>query len=452
MKKILFLIGCFLLFSLKAQATHNKSGEISYVQIGDKTIECTITTYTNTFGTGIADRDSLEILWGDGESEIIRRVNGSPINGIPSGEIIGPGIRMNKYIQTHTYDNFGDYIISMTDPNRNFGILNVNYGASVDVPFHLETAFKLSSFGFDNSPIVLIKPIDVGNTGGYMHIPNAYDIDGDSLSYRLIVPLQAHNDPVPGYVSLEEIALSEGSIFEFDEATGLLYWDSPSTPGEYAVAMEILSYRNGVQVGRMVRDMQILISFSDIPQPNVEINTAYEERVIHDVGVGDVVEIQFDVEGVQEIELIASSELLDEANTNAEFELIDEDTGLLTWTVAEHNVRPNPYNLVIGGRYNSGIVNYKLFRFSTINSWNNIDEITLDRTLRVYPNPCKDFIHLDFRETVLAPKKYQLLNAIGKIVDQGEIITNETINTSNFKAGIYFLKVEGREAYKVIVD
>ena len=50
-----------LLLTQPLLATHNRAGEITYVQIDDQTIRATITTYTKT-SSQAADRDSLEIF------------------------------------------------------------------------------------------------------------------------------------------------------------------------------------------------------------------------------------------------------------------------------------------------------------------------------------------------------------------------------------------------------
>ena len=62
---------CFLLLLIIlpffSSATHNRSGEMTYRQIGQNTIELTNTTYTKTSGQSAqADRDRLDVDWGDG--------------------------------------------------------------------------------------------------------------------------------------------------------------------------------------------------------------------------------------------------------------------------------------------------------------------------------------------------------------------------------------------------
>ncbi|MBK8112548.1 MAG: hypothetical protein IPK46_20670 [Saprospiraceae bacterium] len=71
-----FLIaGLALLFVSNLNATHNRAGEITYQQIGPLTIRMTITTYTKESSIA-ADRDSLEVFWGDGLSQWVQRSNG----------------------------------------------------------------------------------------------------------------------------------------------------------------------------------------------------------------------------------------------------------------------------------------------------------------------------------------------------------------------------------------
>ena len=106
----------FILFSIcfgfEAMATHNRAGEITYIQIGPLTIEATITTYTKASSTA-ADRDSLEICWyNGGPCQWVQRANGN-------GELLPNDTKYNYYVATFTYPGPGHYTISMNDPNRN---------------------------------------------------------------------------------------------------------------------------------------------------------------------------------------------------------------------------------------------------------------------------------------------------------------------------------------------
>lgn len=169
---LLFLV----LYSQSAMATHNRAGEITYIQTGPLSIFATITTYTKA-SSGPADRDSLEICWGDGNCQWIARVNGpdNDNNGVPDGELLPNDTKVNYYTASYTYPGQTRYTISMTDPNRNGDILNVNPPNSDNVPFHLETTvtfFNLSTDGLNNSPVLLQPPIDIACTNKiFIHNP-----------------------------------------------------------------------------------------------------------------------------------------------------------------------------------------------------------------------------------------------------------------------------------------
>jgi hypothetical protein len=113
----------FILFTAiltPAWATHQRAGEITFTRLSELKYEVTIITYTQAYS--LADRNELELLWGDGTSSILPRSNGpsgyTPA-GYPSdhiGEIIGPAsdsIRKNIYIGQHTYAGPATYLITL---------------------------------------------------------------------------------------------------------------------------------------------------------------------------------------------------------------------------------------------------------------------------------------------------------------------------------------------------
>ncbi len=67
-------------------------------------------------------------------------------------------------------------------------------------------------------------------------------------------------------------------FFGIDEFTGELRWDTPLLQGEYNVAFMVEEWRQGVKVGSVVRDMQILIGACNNNPP--EISTISDTCVI----------------------------------------------------------------------------------------------------------------------------------------------------------------------------
>ncbi len=268
-------------------ATHNRAGEITYKQISSLGIEITIITYTKASSTA-ADRDSLEVSWGDGSMEFVKRDNSKTKFEVND-------IKVNYYIAKHTYPGVATYSVSFLDPNRVGGILNVNYPNSIDIPFFITTTFTLLDMqfqGFNNSVILLQPPVDIGCVNKpFIHNPNAYDADGDSLAYELTAPLQGLNTPVPQYKFPDEIGTSVDNSFTINPLTGEIRWNSPKLQGEYNIAIRIKEYRNGRLINVILRDMQILIRACQNEPPIITADEEFcviaGEKISLEIGVDD---------------------------------------------------------------------------------------------------------------------------------------------------------------------
>lgn len=255
---ISFLSCLMVLLPVTAFATHNRAGEIIYEQIGNLRVRATIITYTKASSVD-ADRDSLQMEWGDGTRQFVVRSNGGG-----EGVFIGNDTKYNLYVSEHTYPSISQFTMSVTDPNRNAGILNVNPPNSENIPFHIETTFTLLNpqfQGYNSSPILLQPPIDVGCVGQiFIHNPNAFDDhDQDSIAYELIVPKQFVQSDVPNYLYPNQVAPGPNNNIGLNPVTGDFVWNSPQLAGEYNIAILIKEYRQGILINSMIRDMQILI-------------------------------------------------------------------------------------------------------------------------------------------------------------------------------------------------
>ncbi len=250
-------------------ATHQRSGEITYIHISGLIYEFTIITYT--FAPSPADRPELDIKWGDGTTSTLQRVNGPPgynpagIWVAHVGEIVGPNIRKNVYIGRHTYPGASTYIVSLEDPNRNAGVINIPN--SVDVPFYIETILTINPLlGKNNSPQLLLPPIDNACVGyPFMHNTGAFDPDGDSLSFKLVTCKGLNGNPIPGYT----IPTASTSL-TVDPISGELRWINPTMLGEYNLAILVEEWRMGRKIGSVVRDLQVIVGTCDNnPNPPV---------------------------------------------------------------------------------------------------------------------------------------------------------------------------------------
>ena len=349
MKRLLFFLLITFGMVVTVNATHNRAGEITYRHISGLTYEITVTTYTKGSSTQ-ADRCELEFRFGDGDIDTVQRINGPASNNCPNGGVvISPptqdDLKKNIYQTTHTYPGPAIYVISVQDPNRNAGILNIPN--SVNVTFYIESELYISAFaGVNNSPTLNNDPIDKGCVSvPYYHNPGAIDPDGDSLVYSFEDCLGLNGVDIFGYKLPDQIFPGPNNNISIDQNTGTVTWDSPQAQGEYNICIKIEEYRNGQKIGTVIRDMQITIGFCNNNPPFIEP---------HDVicvTAGDFLDLPivgWDPDG-DLVELTAVGEPLILANNPATFNqpvsAIDTVVENFQWQTDCDQIRFKPYTM-----------------------------------------------------------------------------------------------------------
>lgn len=338
MRKLFFVV-LLLMMVVPAWATHQRAAEITYEWKGGNAYEFTLTCYTYTPSQAGIQRDSLLVMWGDGFGDYVPRV---------VYQLLGDDYTLNVYKMIHNYSSSGTYVISMEDPDRNYGVVNVPN--SVSVPMYIESELVINPFlGYNNSVQLLNAPVDKGCVGKpFYHHPGAYDPDGDSLSYRLVPCKGANGEDIPGYRYPDAT-----NVFEIDPATGILQWENPMLQGEYNIAILIEEWRQGVKVGSVIRDMQILIEACNNNLPH--INAVGDTCVVAGSTLGFVI-TAYDPDGDQ-VTLEASGGPLNVPSSPAVM-TPPTDFGLnpafeFTWHTQCGHIRKTPYQLVIHAKDNS---------------------------------------------------------------------------------------------------
>ena len=281
------LLGIGLLTPNLVRATHVRAGEITTKRIPNVngvsgiTYEITLTAYYDLkqgvsaaaaaetaffcFGDGTAGRDVVRLL-------PIRQLN--------------PNTSVNIYRTIYTYPGPGVYTISGRIENRNDGTRNIQNGASLDVIFSVATTISANAaLGFNTNPILLNPPVDSARIGQkYCHNPAAFDIDGDSLSYRISVPATTPRDRTscrffnaPQYQLPSDViapgrteAGGSPATFTVNPRTGDVCWDAPVEAGQYNYAFVIQEWRNGVLIGEITRDVQVIVIDANNRRPLID--------------------------------------------------------------------------------------------------------------------------------------------------------------------------------------
>ena len=355
-------------------------------------------------------------------------------DGIGSGVLIAPDIRMNIYTKTHSYGGPGRFTVSVTDPNRNAGILNVNFPNSDQVAFYIQTEVPMESSTINDSPVILMPPIDQAFIGQpFFHALNAFDLDGDSLAYRLIASMQSVDTDVPNYQFPNMINASPNNSISIDEITGLLTWDSPQLEGEYNVAIQIESYRNGSLLDVVIRDMQITVLQTVNALPNINVDVLATDIIEVEPGTSVLVNVSAsDPDPGQVVTLSTTSGLYDNFETTADFTLItsgETPSGVYEWEVKEEHLREQAYQVVFKAQDDLEAARFQIVRFRVVENITNTLEPERQLDLKLYPNPATTILQVEL-DQLPEVADYSVLNTSGQQVLSGQLgdLRTETIS------------------------
>ncbi|WMJ75422.1 gliding motility-associated C-terminal domain-containing protein [Cytophagaceae bacterium ABcell3] len=330
---LLLLIGA----STALHASHIRAGEITAQRVSENslTFRFTLTLYLK-ISSGI-DQRTADFDFGDGTT---RTVN------VRSTVNIGNDTERRTYVVEHTYGAAGNYRVSFVEIYRNAGIRNISNSERVEL--YLQTAISINPFmGVNNTPVLLNPPIDravVGET--FIHNPGAFDIDGDSISYRMTIPRMGPGVNAPGYRDPNDPAFGGGSL-NLDPVTGDLVWDAPAEPGIYNVAFLIEEWRDGQRISHIVRDMQIEVINNRnrkpelvIPEDTCLVAGKKLERVIE---ADDPDGHRINLSSVSGIYL---QDFSDRASFSASGSQLPIATGDFEWQTTCGHVRKEPYHVL----------------------------------------------------------------------------------------------------------
>ncbi|MDR6239745.1 hypothetical protein HNQ88_002793 [Aureibacter tunicatorum] len=264
---------------LESYATHIRAGEIIA-----EVIDCSSYTYRLKI-IGYTDTGS-DVQFGGGEIDF---GDGSEKHAFSTDEFVvkndlGDEVAVTVFEIVHSFPSPGEFIISFKEFNRNAGVVNMNN--SVNTPFYIETKIIIDPFIGCNETVQLsIPPIDKAAVGiEFFHNPGAWDPDGDSLSYEIVVNKQDRDRDVFNYrfpnddeFNGEKEGGGKPAIFNINPLNGDLTWNSPGRIGEYNIAFRVYEWRwipeaeTWFSMGYVTRDMQILVEDSDNNRPELEI-------------------------------------------------------------------------------------------------------------------------------------------------------------------------------------
>ncbi|MBU2020289.1 MAG: gliding motility-associated C-terminal domain-containing protein [Bacteroidetes bacterium] len=351
------LLFCFLMLSLSAWCTHNRSGEITYEYVNGNTYRFFVTTCTKL--TSAANRNTIEINYGDGFTDTISLIQ---FFDFPSTDT-----KQNIFSGIHTFSGPGIYTISITDPNRNNNVLNIVN--SVNEIFCIQTELIISPFlGKPNNSLLFGDcpcPEEACFGQEWIYALGCYDPDNDSLAYEIIgcKGQDCKDMPIPDVFQFPQDV--GGGTFSIDPQFGIISWNAPNLNGEFNFAIKVSEYRNGVKIGHVIRDMQVTVKgncSNNPPQLAADLDTCLQadstliidfQATDNPASPSDIPELSWSFYGLP----------FNFSSNPAQFQIISNNSnpidGQLTWTPNCGMVQDEPYLLTIQAEDKGPIVSLK---------------------------------------------------------------------------------------------
>src|SRR5688572_12972489 len=275
-----FLVVFFsLLVPESVQATHIRAGEITAKSdtanpANPLRFHFKLVTYT-VLGSQIDDQTAT-FFFGDGSNATVPRF--SRVN-------IGNNTYRQVFYVSHNFPGPGIFTVLYNEENRNASVVNIHLPSMNS--FLVQTTISIiPQIGINRTPQFSVPPLDIAAQGQiFIHFPGAYDLDQDSLAYRLVTPLRntsLSSNPIPGPVTgyrfPNDISFGGSTIpdpimgepggnnprFDLNRVTGEIRWNVPNTLGEYNIAFIVEEWKRvpgkvSIKIGEVTRDMQIRV-------------------------------------------------------------------------------------------------------------------------------------------------------------------------------------------------
>ena len=283
MKKILSTLSLLVavLCVTPSMASHIVAGDLTFTQTGPHIYRITLNLYRDCNGRVLSDTAVVNYSSATcGVSNTLTLRLDSPVVNVTDtcpGHNSACNGGTGYGIERHTYTGLvnlpsgcgADWIFSFRNCARNAAITTiVNPGNTC---FYIQAALNNTLSAPDHSPTFLKDPVAFTCLGQLAQLNQAgSDIDGDSLVYSLVASQSAAGTPVnylANYSATHPLTIN-GSL-GFSSTTGQLSFTPDSFLQVGVLKILVSEYRNGVLIGTIERDMQVIVQNCSDSLPQV---------------------------------------------------------------------------------------------------------------------------------------------------------------------------------------
>jgi PKD repeat protein len=364
----------------RSSATHVMGADIQFECIGKDSFMVSFQLYRDCNGVNLGAAANLSITGLDGScggSLSLTRQSINDITPVCSDECTKCESQSCSFqfgMELHTYtgildlsnSNCCEFRFSYSLCCRNNAIENIsNPGGSV---FNTRAELNICvDEGCPTTPEFTMDPVAIMcNEVEFIYNQGAFSIDGDSLSYKMVDPLQGAGAGSPvswvGDFNAREPLVYYGMQFgpdmsfplgfHLDSVTGDMMF-TPMDDMQGIMTIEVTQWRNDSVVSRVRRDLQFAVI--DCPDNNPPI---LDVDYNHEVCAGTNLSIPIFVTDPDSSPPDPDSVYLD-WNGAIEGATMDPDSGLVyaqsvfSWTPEQSDARPSPHRFVVSGRDNA---------------------------------------------------------------------------------------------------
>jgi hypothetical protein len=451
MKKLL-LIMVLALSTSQLFASHLMGGQLTAHRIDSFKYEMLLTVYRDTDGIPIYSTDMFHYSI-DSMGTWVPIANRTV--HVDAGSYFINGTEEYHYIDTFTFPSSAKFLISYSNCCRNAAIINSTNPISENL--YLQTILTVDSAGGNSSPIFLNPPVTLAQKNWpWYYNPLPFDMDGDSIAWQLVTPLNSVTTPIVGYVSPRANPLLP---FTLDTITGEITW-MPDTVGHFVASFLVSEFKNGIKIGEIRRDMQIIVidDVTNTFRMSVTANgavTGTDGRLYIDIPVNQnlTVSIAADDQNNDFLKLEAQGETFQISNPST-FNATSGNgsvSGSFSWTPNNSQLREKPYINAFRGIEKHGaneLVHDQTILFRVVKA-NGISSIaaTENKFEAAYPNPnSQNQIFIPFTLISNSQVQVDVVNLLGQhvktIFNDKLSIGKNIIMASNLPAnqGIYFIQ------------
>ncbi len=440
-----------MFFGVRLNASHLMGGQIAGMRIDTFKYAVDLTLYRDTDGIPIATIDVInyaEDSMGVWKFDTVHNVYAD------TGAYFINGTEVYHYYDTITFKHYGKFMISWQNCCRNFAILNISNPGGENL--YLQTILTVDSIMPNSTPGFLNAPVTLAQKNMYWNYnPLPYDADGDSIAWQLVSPLSYGGiSTVVGYTIPRSNPLQP---FVLDTITGQISW-MPDTIGHFVASFLVSEFRNGVKIGEIRRDMQIIVV--EDSTNNNGLKFATNSWNVNAQGYFEVPVLVNKQNTLTVVATDADNDYCDLTAAGETFLLTPNPstlnvvpgngtvTATFSWTPTMTNLRSKNYLTVFRGDEFHGVnhfltdltVGFKVIATDGIST--NAEDVYLS----VYPNPATDKVLIQFSQQSTVNSQLQVMNSLGQVVLQSNLGTNTGahnvfIETSSWPQGVYLVKV-----------